>query len=162
MCIASWDLIFIYDSHQTEDQEDAFFWATQMHALTPPSAAVCGPHGAGTRRPGTNHPPWCDDCYMAEDNGHHGHQDQAKAIHLFLAIFFRTSELLSQCFSACFCVAALSEGPTPNRKTWPISHWLFVVAGKSWKGVLAISSASTGCLGRILKWRRRMSDWNSV
>lgn len=114
-------------------------------------------------------PAWCDDCCMAEDNGnhghhaHHGHQDQAKAIHLFLAIFFRTSELLSQCFSACFChCCAFWRWKTPNRKTWPISHWLFVVAGKSWKGVLAISSASTGCLGRILKWRRRMSDWNSV
>lgn len=44
--------MLIYDSHQTEDQEDVFFWATQMHALTPPSAAVCGSHGAGPRRPG--------------------------------------------------------------------------------------------------------------
>lgn len=79
----------------------------------------------------------------------------------FWQFFFSNPELLSQCFSACFCHCCASEGPTPNRITWPISHWLFV-AGKSWKGVLAISSASTGCLGRILKWRRRMSDWNSV
>lgn len=54
------------------------------------------PSRCGASAAGTNHPPWCDDCYIAEDNGnhgnhaHHGHQDHAKAIHLFLAFFFRT------------------------------------------------------------------------
>ena len=148
--------MLIYDSHQTEDQEDVFFWATQMHALTPPSAAVCGSHGAGPRRPGLA----TIDAMIATwlrtmetmDTMHTMDSKTKPRQSIFGGIFFfRTSELLSQCFSARFCHCCASEGPTPNRKTWPLSHWLFVVAGKSWKGVLAISSASTGCLGRILK-----------
>ena len=80
----------------------------------------------------------------------------------FFGNFFSNFWIAFTVFLSLFLCCCASEGPTPNRKTWPISHWLFVVAGKSWKGVLAISSTSTGCLGRILKWRRRMSDWNSV
>ena len=83
----------------------------------------------------------------------------------FFGNFFSNFWIAFTVFLSLFLSCCASEGPTPNRITWPISHWLFVVAGKSWKGVLAISSASTGCLGRILKWRRRMrrmSDWNSV
>jgi len=132
-----------------KNQEDVFFWATQMHALTPPSAAVCGPHGAGPRRPGLAEGDAMIATWLRTMDTMDTKTKPRQSI-FFLQFFFELLNCFHSVSQPVSVIAALSEGPTPNRKTWPISHWLFV-AGKSWKGVLAISSASTGCLGRILK-----------